>query len=536
MRLKPNFEKRMIVLTLLLVFISSGMQRVEAATFNALVIDNRNVFNESMAAKNGIARLVNRLNWRTQARLVERVFWLQTGDAITAADAQALQRKLRSLDIFSAVEVTLVPLHNAPDKVNVHVVTQDRATIRFGASSEYVGGVAEVRFNASELNLFGIGDAIAYTYEEDSQANSRQALSYTDLHIANGVYRQSMELGQTQAGDFASYQIERPFRFQRDTQSWQLAIKDAAKTNISYEGADEIASQAYQDSNIRWHYYWRTPKPLHENTITQGIVGRYDAWQYGELSGSDTANITTPNDFKRLFWGYYYAVEQPAAYETLMGLDTLIFPQDIALSSRHELVLGVSQRRDIETSYQPEWRYQFETGRKVCNHCYLSATLNNNMRLLGDDVQQSEWRLTLNSYWLGAQRHKFATRLQYDSHYVADSFAITRAIGEETGLRGYANNTDSGTKRVIINLEDRILSDWQYATIRLGFITFYDVAWVADRGESFNDAYQSVGIGLRFGSKKLFGRNIVRIDISFPLDGDDNTPLLSIATGQLFTF
>lgn len=512
------------------------IQTSSAATLHELIIENRNVFNQQLAEKNGIARLLNKLNWTTKPELVEREFWLQPGDTIEQADAIEFQRKLRAMDIFSSVDVQLITSSEDPEKSNLQIITQDRSTIRIGASSEYVGGVTEVGFRASELNFLGLGDIVSFSFEEDSANDSRQAFSYLDKHLGDSILEQSIQLGETQDGEFSAYRLLRPFEHLHDKRAWQLELKNADEANDYYEADTEIASLAYQDQNLIWSNYWRVPKENKKNIITHGFITRYDNWQYGELSGASIENIETPEDFKRFFLGYYFSVENQAIFETLTGLDTLIFPQDIALSNRHEFVMGLSRREDLETSYQPELLYEFRTGRRTCLGCYLSSKLNTSVRLLEDEIQQSQISLTMNGYWLGAERHKLAARIMYDNNYVIDSFPIASFIGEDTGLRGYANNTDSGTKRLLVNLEDRILTEWEYATIRLGLIGFYDIAWVADRGESFSDPYRSVGLGLRFGSKQLFGSNVVRIDLSYPLDGDDASPLLSIAAGQLFTF
>ena len=54
-----------------------------------------------------------------------------------------------------------------------------------------------------------------------------------------------------------------------------------------------------------------------------------------------------------------------------------------------------------------------------------------------------------------------------------------------------------------------------------------------------SDAITATGIGLRLGSSEILGRNVIRLDLAFPLDdvlGVDYEPSLSFAVGQVFTF
>ncbi|NIO42998.1 MAG: hypothetical protein GTO41_24280, partial [Burkholderiales bacterium] len=102
------------------------------------------------------------------------------------------------------------------------------------------------------------------------------------------------------------------------------------------------------------------------------------------------------------------------------------------------------------------------------------------------------------------------------------------ALGGETGLPGYPTNYQSGDRRVLVNLEQRLYSDWYpFRLFRVGGGAFLDVghAWGGALANNADDGVlASVGFGLRlFSVRSAFG-SVWRLDIAFPIDPQGDVP------------
>ena len=97
-------------------------------------------------------------------------------------------------------------------------------------------------------------------------------------------------------------------------------------------------------------------------------------------------------------------------------------------------------------------------------------------------------------------------------------------LGGDTGLRGYPLRYQTGESKVLVTAEQRYFTDWYpFRLFRVGGAIF------ADMGRTWGENpvggpplgwLKDVGVGLRLGSTRSTGRDVVHIDVAFPLDGD----------------
>jgi outer membrane translocation and assembly module TamA len=91
-------------------------------------------------------------------------------------------------------------------------------------------------------------------------------------------------------------------------------------------------------------------------------------------------------------------------------------------------------------------------------------------------------------------------------------------------LRGYPRNYQTGDRLVLLNVEERVYTDWYpFRLIRVGGAAFFDWgrAWNGP-GESLSSArwLSDVGFGLRFLSTRSSFGNVLHVDLAFPLNRD----------------
>jgi hemolysin activation/secretion protein len=95
-------------------------------------------------------------------------------------------------------------------------------------------------------------------------------------------------------------------------------------------------------------------------------------------------------------------------------------------------------------------------------------------------------------------------------------------LGGDNDLRGYPLRYQSGNKSVLVNLEERLYTDWNpFRLIRLGAAVFYDGgrAWGGTNPNTANPGWlNNVGFGLRFLTDRSAVGNVLHIDVAFPLN------------------
>jgi hemolysin activation/secretion protein len=99
-------------------------------------------------------------------------------------------------------------------------------------------------------------------------------------------------------------------------------------------------------------------------------------------------------------------------------------------------------------------------------------------------------------------------------------------LGGDTGLRGYPIRYQAGESRTVLNVEQRFFTDfYPWRLIRVGWAVFADVGRVTGRDpratEPLGTLY-NVGAGLRLTSPRASGRNVLHVDLAFPLKRQPN--------------
>lgn len=97
-------------------------------------------------------------------------------------------------------------------------------------------------------------------------------------------------------------------------------------------------------------------------------------------------------------------------------------------------------------------------------------------------------------------------------------------LGGDNGLRGYPLRFQSGHKRLLLTLEERVFTDWYPLRLfRVGGAVFFDAgrAWGDKPSGAPGTAFlKNIGFGLRLGNPRSGLGNMAHVDLAFPLDGD----------------
>lgn len=99
-------------------------------------------------------------------------------------------------------------------------------------------------------------------------------------------------------------------------------------------------------------------------------------------------------------------------------------------------------------------------------------------------------------------------------------------LGGETGARAFDNRFQTGDRRLLLSLEERMYTTLHlFNLVRVGWAIFLDVgrAWQPGVDDGLQDDYlANFGLGLQFASSKSNVGRIVHVDLAFPLTNKSN--------------
>jgi hypothetical protein len=502
-------------------------------------VERISVFDDETAEDRRLARWVNALHSTTRESTIRREMWFGEGDRVTSEEVEEFERNLRDIGLFAEAEVKLEPT-DVPGEYELVIHTHDRLSLFGGAAGGVIGGVGVVGGGLGERNLFGRGDRLSAAYAENSLGEFRGAVSYRDFHVGSSWVQGNITVGRTDEGNFIRAGLRRPFKHLADPWSWKVNIDRSTSDTDYYEAGESVAEVDQAQSVLNFESIWRTG-PL-DRLWHRGFVLSYGSFKYDPATGAQANTVRVPGDTDRIFSGGLLGYDRVSEYRKVRGLDTLDYVQDLTLGQRYEIIGGGQWRAEAGESerVEPSLSLKASTAHYAGRESYVTLGLRGSGR-----THAGEWRgwtggVALHGYLLERGPHTYAGSVAFDAAFEGDDLPISLTLGEDNGLRGYPAREFSGTRRMRINLEDRLDFGITTYAFQLGMVGFYDAGWSWDQGESPGEALQSVGVGLRIGSRSLLGGGVVRIDLAFPLnsvDGrEDYGPQLSLSIGQVFSF
>lgn len=481
-----------------------------------------------------LPRVVNATHWTTHEKVIRREIWKSPGDPITEDFARELERNLRRTGLFAEATAELVP--TAEEGVhNLVVRTRDRLSISGGASGSFVGNVASGGFSLSESNLFGSGDRLRFGFFENDEDEFRGSLSYRDRYLFDSWTSGNVEVGRTDQGDFAGARIIRPFRYLEDDFAWQVNARTAEAERDYFFKGDTVTEVPFDETGLGASATWRSGTA--ERFWTRGLVARFSDTVYGRARGADIG--TLPGDTEATFVGASFGFADISGFDQVTGLDTLQFIQDVQLGFSMDAEAGATLRSEEgeASETQPTGGMNLRSTHRIGETRYVSLGASGAARLESGEAAGWSSRLDLRAFDLTLAPHTFAFSARLVNAEENQDLPVQLTLGEDNGLRGYPRREFAGDRILRLNLEDRIDLGISTRSFDFGAVVFADLGWASERGEGFGGPLRSVGAGLRIGSNALLGGDVLRIDLSFPLDeldGISYDPLLSITLGQVF--
>ena len=476
-------------------------------TVASIRIVRQELFNTQDAAEDKpLFRLANRWHVNTTERTIRTLLLFANGDTVDAGQLAESERLLRAKRFL--YDARVVANRVCGRNVDIVVVTRDVWSLVPTASVTRTGGENEYDLGASDLNVFGSGveiDAEVFKTLDRSGASA----GFTNPNLGSSRVGLGMRVETTEDGDGALAFIGQPFYALDAPRAWNVTATASETRRRLYDAGEETASVGLDYRRAVLSRGWS--KGLVDgfaNRLRAGVT--FEEWAFKDIPAS-------LSDLENREFAYPWIAFQRVGdeFSRVRNLNRVQTTEDVFLGRQYDLLLGYSPRRGHVV-----YNAAFRDGRRVGSGAsdillygvqasgYWSRETGRAENLIAQAwaryrrAQTPKWGLFIDA------EAALADQLTQDQQILA---------GGDTGLRGYPNRFQAGTRRFRITAEERYYSGlYLWRVVRMAGAVFVDIgrAWDSTRD---NPVLANAGVGLRFESTRTDRSRVYHIDFAVPL-------------------
>ena len=498
----------------------------EGAVIGRIILDKDNVFDlENPEENKALYRLANRWHFVSRDSTIMQQLLFGPGDKMSGRLFEESERLLRRNSYLYDAKITPVRYENGV--VDVRVWTRDLWTLMPGFSVSRSGGQNRSRVSVSERNFIGTGISMKLAYTDDVDRSST-TFEYLDRNLGNTWATLFLRVADSSDGDTAQLNLNKPFHSLDSRWSGGLAFLDKTSEQSFYELGEEVAEYAVDTQFHSIQGGW-------SNGLENGWVTRWQAgivYDESDFSAVEDGALPALLPEDRLlvypFIGFELLQDR---FQTTSNRDQIGRTEDFYLGTRIAANIGWADE-------------SFGSDRDAFTYTASAST----------GFGQIEKKALFLSSWAGGRIEDGAAanaRIGFDASFYNQItekrlFFMTLGVaagenldldhlfdlGGDIGLRGYPLRYQVGESRALFTIEQRYFTDWYpFRLFRVGGAVFADVGrtWGDNPvGAPSQGWLKDVGFGLRLGPTRASGRDVIHVDIAFPLDGDDSIDSVQI--------
>ncbi len=462
-------------------------------------------------------RLANRLHVMTRDSTLRNQLLIRSGDSYSRRLINESERLLRENVFLYDAKIEATRLENGV--VDLRVATRDQWTLIPGMSLSRSGGENRTRFTLSEKNLLGTGIALRLNYVETVDREST-SFSFYDKNLGKSRTSLFFEVADNSDGDTNQVRLIRPFYALDARWSAGATYFDDTRDVSFYELGDEAAEYSVDSELHSVFAGWSDGlKNGWVKRWTAGIV--LDERDFSPVT-SGTLPTLLPADRTLIypFLGFELLEDK---FDSTSNRDQIDRTEDFYMGTRVWGTLGYateSFNADRESVI-----YQAGISNGFGDIDKKAVLLTSTVSGRHEEGSAANVRLLLSARYYNQISDKRLFYMTVDAAH-GENLDLDEffELGGDTGLRGYPLRYQNGHSRFIVSAEKRYFTDWYpFRLLRVGGAIFADVgrSWGrSPAGSTPLGWLKDVGIGLRLSPTRASGRDIIHIDVAFPLDGD----------------
>jgi outer membrane protein assembly factor BamA len=458
------------------------------------------------------------MHMTTRPDVIEQQLLFDTGDAYSSEAIEESARILRNNPYIQ--DATIETTRREDGVVDVRVKTSDVWTLAPYLSLGRSGGKNKSGFGVKETNLFGTGMEIAALYKSNVDRDSR-ILKIVDKNFRNSWYGITALIESNSDGAKHLLEINKPFYASDSRSAHGISFLDDDRIDSLYDHGHLAAQYRHVTKSHEIMAGWSVG--LNNGWGKRYMAGlAYDEHRFSTAEGDSLLAFEMPADRKLLY--PFVAVELfQNKFAKTKNLDQIDRVEDCFLGTSIKARLGLS--RTGLGSDRNAWLASFGAktsfGDPRKSALFLSSEFAT--RLESNELNNLTLDLDASYYMRQSDKRLFFARLNgtYGHNLDLDQQIL---LGGDNGLRGYPLRYQTGDKRLLLTLEQRIFTNWYpWRLFHIGGAVFFDAGrtWGQSSIVTRNDGVlKDVGIGLRLGNVRSGLGNVAHIDVAVPLDGD----------------
>jgi len=523
-----------ITLGLILAFpYLAGAEEAPPPRIGEIRVKSLDVFSPEEAAKGWFYRAANFVHIETRTDVIRKFLLFQPGDPYDQFVLDQTERNLRRLRFVKSASVTAGPPHDGV--VDVDVVTQDSWTLDPGVTLGGKGGTTTWSVSLKERNFLGTGKEVDVTYDKETERTNR-FVQYHDPSLFSAYWTADLIFADNTDGGQERVLLQKPFVSFSDRFAIDVLYNHLRLEQNLYEAGEAVSRYAQKHHEGRL-FYARAIEADDTHARRLGLALDLTEDRFRATDAYPLQIVPEDHTFR------YVSVVYQEARNDFLKLNYVnrdLRYEDFNLGPTFLAAVAISPR----AFGAPETTYRFfgdlEAGARLGPGSFLLGQIGFDTRL-NHGVENALLSATLGwvKKWETPLLQTTVSRLQFDRGWNLDREVQLFADGV-TGLRGYHLHAFEGDKRLIWNLEHRVFSGREILQLfSPGVAVFFDTGLAAPKGTPIrlSGLKSDVGLGLRFGIARAAGNNILRLDIAYALNADQQGKrgwLVSFSSGQSF--
>lgn len=475
------------------------------------------IFDESDPQEdNALFRWANDFHILTRQQTIEQLLLFDAGEQVQGRLLDESSRLLREQGFFYDADIR--PIRECAGSVDVEVITKDNWSLTPSLNFDRAGGENSYSVGLRDSNLLGRGKLLSLEDGKDTERRST-ALLYEDNNVFGSRIRNHTELVNSSDGNTRIFDIDLPFYSLQSRTAWALRLLDETRQDQQYFRAREVTEVQHKRRDFSAEYGFSSG--LQEGISRRLLIGyRYQEDMYGR--SPDLPPPATLPANRTLSYPYLRLEAVQDEYVTAFNLDQIYRTEDLNLGYQYSFEMGYASRElgsnqdrlVLRADYYRTLHYDADS---LWQH---GTELEGFYNTQTARVENLEWRYENRYFRRQTEQLSFFARLETVYSKNLDSHRQI-VLGGQTGARGFENNFQTGSRRWLLSLEERLYSDLHiFNLVRVGAAVFIDAgrAWAPgqDNGSS-EQLLANAGFGLRLASSKAASDRIAHLDFAFPV-------------------
>ena len=482
-----------------------------------VAVVRQDVFSTDDPAEDRVAyRLANRWHIVSREGVVRELLLFGPGEKVSVDMIAESERALRGKSYLYDARIVANRVCPAGDDgkgdtavVDLTVVTRDVWSLSPELSVTRTGGEDRVRAGISEINLVGTGSRLDLTAFENLDRRGISA-SYRDANLGRSRIGMRLRYDDTDDGELVEAGIGQPFYALSARRSWNAYVFRSNTLQGLYRGGVRTESFRRDYRLAQVSSGWSSGR--RDGWVNRLVAGAtLEEWRHAPAWPAESP--LAPESRRFVYpWVSLHRIEDE--YAQVRNLDRVQTTEDVYLGRRYDLMFGYSGDGDGHAIGSAEFRDGHRQGdRGILRYgARVSGYWNTTARQPENAIAR---------VW-ASYRHRQTPRwalIMDGEATAADALTADQQvlIGGSTGLRGYPNRYQAGTRAFRLTAEERFYTDlYPLRILRIALAGFADVgrAWSS---RDANDTLANVGAGLRFESTRTNRSLVYHLDVAYPL-------------------